>query len=108
MIVSGAILNVADEDDELTRIIGEKNFDQAVVAMGADFEGTLIATHILKEDGIRVSVKASNERRGNVLVKMGADLVVFTERDMGRRLAQLISTEAKIDVLELPQGLVVE
>lgn len=32
MIVSGAILDVAEEDDELMRIIGEKNFDEAAVA----------------------------------------------------------------------------
>lgn len=107
-IVSGAILDVAEDDDELMRIIGEKNFDEAVVAMGEDFEGALIATHILKEAGIPVSVKASTERRGNVLAKMGADRVVFPERDIGRRLAHLISNEAVIDLLELPQGFVVE
>jgi len=108
MIVSGAILDVAEEDDELMRIIGEKNFDEAVVAMGEDFEGALIATHILKEAGIPVSVKAATERRGNVLAKMGADRVVFPERDIGRRLAHLISNEAVIDLLELPRGFVVE
>ena len=107
-IVSGAIFDVAANDDELARIVGEKNFDEAVVAMGEDFEGTLIATHVLKEAGIRVSVKAANQRRGNVLKKMGADRVVFPEREMGQRLAQLISNEAVIDILDLPQGFVVE
>lgn len=108
MIVSGAVLDVAEYDDELTRIIGEKNFDEAVVAMGTDFEGALIATHVLKEAEVSVSVKAGTERRGNVLLKMGADRVVFPERDIGRRLAQLISNDAIIDLLELPQGFVVE
>lgn len=108
MIVSGAILDVAADDDELARIVGEKNFDEAVVAMGADFEGALIATNMLKEAGIPVSVKAPNRRRGSVLEKMGADRVVFPEHDMGRRLAGIISTDAEIDVLELPQGFLVE
>ncbi|TYO94968.1 trk system potassium uptake protein TrkA [Desulfallas thermosapovorans DSM 6562] len=108
MIVSGAILDVGDDDDELVRIVGEKNFDEAVVALGADFEGALIATSILKDAGVPVSVKAPNQRRGNVLQKMGADRIVFPERDMGRRLAHVISTEAEIDMLELPQGFVVE
>lgn len=108
MIVSGAVLDVAAHDDELIRLVGEKNFDEAVVAMGEDFEGTLIATHVLKEAGIPVSVKAGSVRRGSVLAKIGADRVVFPERDMGRRLAQLISNEAHIDVLELPKGFVVE
>lgn len=75
--------------------------------MGEYFEGSLIATHILKEAGIPVSVKAATERRGNVLAKMGADRVVFPERDIGRRLAHLISNEAVIDLLEVPRGFVV-
>jgi len=108
MIISGAVLDVADDEDEFARLVGEKNFDEAVVAMGSDFEGTLIATNILKEAGVRVSVKAASGRRGNVLEKMGADKVVFPERDMGRRLAHSISAESEIDILELPQGFVVE
>ncbi|KAB2953319.1 TrkA family potassium uptake protein [Heliorestis acidaminivorans] len=108
MIVSGAVLDVGEDDEELIRIVGEKNFDEAVVALGADFEGALVSTHILKEAGVRVSVKASNERRGSVLEKMGAENVVYPERDIGLRLAQMISTESKIDILEMPQGFVVE
>lgn len=107
MIVSGAIMDVGESDDELARIVGEKNFDEAVVAMG-DFEGALIATNVLKEAEVRVSVKAPSQMRGNVLKKMGADRVVFPERDMGRRLAHAISTEAEIEMLELPQGFIVE
>ncbi|SFR10065.1 potassium channel family protein [Desulfoscipio geothermicus] len=108
MIISGAILDVGEDDEELARVVGDKNFDEAVVAMGADFEGALIATNILKDAGVNVSVKAPNLRRGNVLKKMGADRVVFPERDMGRRLAHVISTEAEIEMLELPQGFIIE
>ncbi len=108
MIISGAVLDVAGDEEEFARLVGEKNFDEAVVAMGSDFEGTLIATNILKEAGVKVSVKAASRRRGNVLEKMGADKIVFPERDMGRRLAHSISAESGIDVLELPSGFVVE
>lgn len=108
MIVSGAIMDVAENDDELSKIVDDKNFDEAVVAIGEDLEGALIATHILNEAGLPVSVKASTERRGNVLMKMGADRVVFPERDIGRRLAHLIANDSVIDLLELPQGFVVE
>ncbi len=108
MVVSGAVLDVAENDEELARIVGEKNFDEAVVAMGEDFEGTVIATHVLKDAGIFVSVKASSQRRGNALAKIGADRVVYPERDMGQRLAQLISSNSRIDMLELPQGFIIE
>ncbi|MDD2497826.1 MAG: TrkA family potassium uptake protein [Desulfitobacteriaceae bacterium] len=108
MIVSGAILDVAENDDDLTRIVGEKNFDEAVIAMGQDFEGALLATHVLKEAGIPVTAKAANARRGHILKKMGADRVILPERDTGWRLAQFISNSAAVDILELPQGFVVE
>lgn len=108
MVVSGAILDVAEDDEELARIVGEKNFDEAVIAMGEDFEGTVIATHVLKDAGVFVSVKASNQRRGTALLKMGADRVVYPERDMGERLARLISNDSYVDMLELPRGFIVE
>ncbi len=108
MIISGVIMNVAEEDDKLAHLVQEKNFDEAVVAIGEDFEATLMATQVLKEANIPVSVKASSMRRGNVLAKLGADRIVFPERDMGFRLAQHISSEAEIDVLELPRGFIVE
>lgn len=108
MVVSGAILDVANDDEELLRLVGEKNFDEAVVAMGEDFEGTIMAVQVLKEAGVKVSAKALNARRGNVLLRMGADRVVFPERDMGLRLAQIIATDVSIDILELPKGFVVE
>ncbi len=108
VIISGAIMDVGEDEDELAQLVGQKNFDEAVVAMGSDFEGALIATSILKDAGVRVSVKASTRRRGNVLEKMGADKTVFPERDMGLRLAHSISAESEIDFLELPQGFIVE
>lgn len=108
MIVAGIVLDVAENDDDLIQIVEEKNFDEAVVAMGQDFEGALMATHVLKEASIPVSTKAATERRGQVLTKMGADRVILPERETGRRLAQFISNSSAVDILELPQGFVVE
>lgn len=108
MIVSGAIFDVAENDRELSRLIGEKNFDEAVITTGHDLEAALLATYVLKEAGIPVSVKASSTRRGDILKKMGADRIVFPERDTGRRLAQFITNHRVVDILELPQGYVVE
>ena len=108
MIVSGAIFDVAENDDELSRIVAEKNFDEAVVAMGQELEGALLATHVLIEAGIPVSAKAASERRASILKKIGVERIFFPERDTGRRLAQFISNSRAVDILELPQGFVVE
>lgn len=108
LVLSGAIINVAENDDELARIIGKKSFDAAVVAITREFEGALIATHILKEAGIPVYAKAGNETRGNILKKLGVEMVVYPEHDSGRRLAHLIDNVNAVDILELPLGYVVE
>lgn len=108
MLVSGVIMNVSEEDEKLAKLVEEKNFDEAVVAIGEDFEASLMATQVLKEANITVSVKAASQRQANVLLKLGADRIVFPERDMGLRLAQQLSTESEIDVLELPQDFIVE
>ncbi|MEQ8236451.1 MAG: TrkA family potassium uptake protein [Syntrophomonadaceae bacterium] len=108
MVLSGAIINVAENDQELIRIVGKKSFDAAVVAITREFEGALIAAHILKEAGIPIYAKAANKTRGNILMKLGVEQVIFPEHDSGRRLAHLIDNVNAIDILELPQGYVVE
>ncbi len=108
MIVSGAIIDVAENDDQLTMIVEKKSFDAAIVAITQNFEGALIACHILLEAGIPVYAKAANTLRGNILMNMGVHQVTFPERDSGRRLANMIDNSDAIDILELPQGYVVE
>ncbi|MDD4802563.1 MAG: TrkA family potassium uptake protein [Syntrophomonas sp.] len=107
-IVSGAIINVSENDDELSKIVDKKNFDIAVVSMGNDFEGTLLATNIIIEAGIPMYTKATTDRRGNILKKMGVDQVIFPERDSGRRVAYYINNSHALDILDLPQGYMVE
>ncbi len=108
LIVSGAIINVTEYEDELSQIVGKKNFDAAVVAIGTDFEATLLATHIIQEAGVPVYVKVGNERRGNILKKMGKVEVIYPELDSGRRLAHFINNRNAVDVLDLPRGYLVE
>lgn len=80
-------------DEEAMRALGLRNFDVVVVAIGQDIQASILTTLILKELGVpRLVVKAQNDLHGKVLAKIGADKVIFPERDMGIRVAhQLIS-----------------
>ncbi|NGQ94452.1 TrkA family potassium uptake protein [Brevibacillus sp. SYP-B805] len=96
---------VADTTDETAlREIGIRNFDVVVVAIGADIQASILTTLQLKELGVKkIVAKAQNERHGQVLYKVGADRVVFPERDMGIRVAHnLISTNV-LDFIELAE-----
>ncbi len=97
-------------DEETLRSVGIRNFDVAVVAIGDDIQASILVTVLLKELGVRqVVAKAQNELHGKVLHKIGANKVVFPERDMGTRLALNLVSSNIIDNIQLsPEYSIVE
>ncbi|GAA4704534.1 potassium channel family protein [Brevibacillus fulvus] len=95
----------ADSTDERAlREIGIRNFDVVVVAIGADIQASILTVLILKEMGVKkIVAKAQNERHGQVLYKVGADRVVFPERDMGKRVAHNLISASVLDFIELAE-----
>ncbi len=95
---------VADcTDEESLKALGLRNFDVVVVAIGHDVQASILATVLLKELGIpKVIVKAASELHGRTLAKVGADKVVYPERDMGARLAHsLVTGSSMLDYIEI-------
>lgn len=93
----------ADATDENTvKSLGLRNFDVVIVSIGQDIQSSILVTLILKELGVKhVIAKAQNELHGKVLYKIGADRVVFPERDMGMRVAHNIVSSNILDYIEL-------
>jgi trk system potassium uptake protein TrkA len=93
----------ADAADESTlRSLGLRNFDVAIVTIGSDIQASILVTLILKELGVKyVVAKAQSELHAKVLYKIGADRVVFPERDMGVRLAHNLVSTNILDFIEL-------
>ncbi|NPV93409.1 MAG: TrkA family potassium uptake protein [Firmicutes bacterium] len=89
-------------EPETLKALGIGNFDVAVVAIGDCIQASILVTVLLKDLGVKkVVAKAINDLHGRVLEKVGADKVVYPERDMGIRIAhQLISTNV-LDQIEL-------
>lgn len=94
---------VADTTDEtLLKALGIRNFDVVVVAIGHDIQASVLTTLLLKELGVPFIVaKADNEHHGKMLAKIGADKVVFPERDMGQRIAHNLMSTNIIDYFEV-------
>ncbi|HHY08821.1 MAG TPA: TrkA family potassium uptake protein [Corynebacteriales bacterium] len=91
-------------DEQALRDLGIRNVDIAVVSVGL-LEQSVMATLILKEMGVPCIVcKAVSDTHGTVLEKLGADRVVFPERDMGLRVAHNLISGNLIDYLELAPG----
>ncbi|MBD2845373.1 TrkA family potassium uptake protein [Paenibacillus sp. IB182496] len=89
-------------DEAVLRELGARNFTHAVVSIGEDMQASILATLLLKEIGVpKVTAKARNQRHGSVLRKVGADYVVYPERDMATRLGHQLSSNNLIDYIEL-------
>lgn len=95
-----AELDIMNEDS--LKNLGIQNCDVAVVAIASDLEASVMATVVAKELGIsKVLAKAKTALQAKVLKKIGADVVVFPERDMGIRIAHNLSTGNILDYIEL-------
>ena len=90
------------------RVLEEAGFgecDVVVVAISGNIEASMIATANCKELGVsNVVAKASSELHGKILRKIGADSVVYPDRDSAHRLARSIMNHAAVDFLELSEG----
>ena len=93
----------ADATEEGTlEALGVKHFDGAVVTIGESVQASILIIMLCKELGIRhVLAKAQNELHAKVLYKIGADRVVFPERDMGLRVAHSLVSTSFLDYIEL-------
>jgi trk system potassium uptake protein len=99
-VTHSASINVKDE--HALRAVGMKNIDVAIIAIGSEIKASIMATLVVKELGVKyVVAKAQDELHAKVLYKIGADRVIFPERDMGVRLAYNLTSTNILDYIEL-------
>ncbi len=90
-IVAEAIVMDTTDENALKKVADCNDFGTAFVCMGTDIQSSILTTMSLKELGIRrVICKARTDRQGEILKRIGADLVVYPEREMGESLAKKI------------------
>jgi trk system potassium uptake protein len=96
-------------DPEALKSIGIRNFDTVIVAIGNDIQASILSVLLLKELGVKkVIAKAINKLHGQVLKKVGADWVVFPERDMGIRVAHQLLSPNVLNFIEISKDYSVE
>lgn len=92
----------ATDPEALRQLLREGAVRAAVVAIGSDIEASILVTHALVTDlGIpSVWAKAITEAHGTILRHVGAHRTIFPERDMGVRVAHLL-TGRTVEYMEL-------
>jgi trk system potassium uptake protein TrkA len=92
-------------DPEALAQAGFASCDVAVVAMGASLEASILATMGLKDLKVpRVLAKAASDLHGKVLARVGADQVVYPERDRAQRLARVLVARSFMEYMEVMPG----
>ncbi|MCL5108763.1 MAG: TrkA family potassium uptake protein [Chloroflexi bacterium] len=96
----------ADGTDESVLVeLGVRNFDVGVVAISSDIKSSILATLLLKRMGIpHVIAKAQEELHGEILAKVGANQVVYPNRDTGVRVAHSLTAPNLVDYMEITHG----
>lgn len=95
-----------DASDKRTlQALAVDEVDVAVVSIG-NVEQNMMCTMLLKEMGVPIVVsKAINDLHGAMLHKIGADKVVYAEKDMGQRLAHNLVSSSIVDYIELSSAI---
>jgi trk system potassium uptake protein TrkA len=86
-VTQAVCLNVRDE--EALQSVGVEEMDTVIVAMGENFEQSVLITALLKKrlNIPYVIARSTNAIHDDILKLVGADKVVLPERYVGKRLA---------------------
>lgn len=99
-VTSAQIADCTDEN--VLHSLGIQNFDLCFVCVGSDFTSSLLITSMLHDMGAkRVIAKASRDIHAKLLLRNGADEVVYPERDSAERMAVRMSAQNVFDYIEL-------
>ena len=89
-------------EPEVIKQLGISNMDVVIVATASNLEASVMATMLCKEAGVKtVIAKCADEMHQKILSRIGADRVVFPEKESGTRLAKNLISSGFVDIIEL-------
>jgi len=89
-------------DAEVISRLGISNIDTVIVCMASNLEASVMAVTLCKEAGVKtVIAKCANEMQQRILLRVGADKVVFPENESGIHLAKNLLSSGFIDMISL-------
>lgn len=97
---------IADATDKAAlEELGLTNFDVVLVAIGSDFQASLLSVVHLKSLGVeKIWVKATSSAEHLILNKLDVTRIVHPEEEMGVRVAQVLSYPMVNDYISLGNG----
>lgn len=102
--LSGTLSRVVSFDIRDAKALAQVGIDSfdTVVITSKNLESSLMATMLCKEQQVpEIIVKAIDERHAEMATRLGATQMIFSERDMARRLAKHLSSPNVLDYIEI-------
>lgn len=91
-------------DPKVVEQLGLAEADVVIVAMATNLESSVMAITICKEVGVKkVIAKCADEMQQKIMSRVGADVVVFPEKESGARLAKNLLSAGFSDLIELSE-----
>ncbi len=91
--------------EKFVKSLGVEDFDIVFVTIGESLQNSLVAVTLLKDCGARrIYAKAGSEMHEKLLLRLGADKVIFPERDAGDRIANIYGRDSVFDCIELMEN----
>lgn len=90
-------------DADILESMGISDYEAVIVCIGEKYiQNSILVTLLLKEKGAKkIIAKAGTRTQGRVLSKVGADNIVYPEKDMGERVARSLTSSNIIDFLRV-------
>ena len=89
-------------DPEVITRLGIADIDTVIICMASNLEASVMAITLCKDAGVKnVIAKCGSEMHQKILLRVGADNVVFPENESGVRLAKNLLSSGFIDMISL-------
>ena len=106
-VMSDVVTNAVVGDptnEQVLRAAGAAEYDCAVVATAQSINDSILTVLTLKDIGVKqIVARAGSEQHGRVLEKIGADMVVFPEKDMGEKLVNILDRNNVLEYIEFSE-----
>jgi len=96
------IADCTNKDVLLT--LGVHHFDICLVAIGKDFQSSMVVTALLRDlDAQYIVSKAESGIQADLLTKIGADEIVYPEKEMAEKIAVRFTATNVFDYIDLTE-----
>ncbi|MDC7224808.1 MAG: TrkA family potassium uptake protein [Spirochaetales bacterium] len=99
---------VADvmNEETINRLI-PTDIDGVIIDLGSNIEAAVLVTNYVKKMGLdNVHIKVNSDRHGEILEIIGADHIIYPDREAARRLTPMLLTTTLFNFVPIGNGLV--